>query len=103
MQECKSRGHDAFEIDQGDFFIVAKFHAFGPTWNFDALPEGISLVSSLATANGVVVVDEAVCVDSADSHAGVRAPLVDTGQVGGALWDNTRYNPLTSCCFSRNF
>ena len=79
------------------FFTVTKcgFHAFGPTWNFDALPEGVSLVSSLATANWVVVVDEAVCVDSADSHAGVRAPLVDTGQVGGALWDNTRYCPLT--------
>ena len=56
-----------------------------PTWNPDALPEGVTLEASLAAADGVVVVDEAKGVDAADADAGVGALLVDAGQVGSAL------------------
>ena len=68
------------------------------TWDPDALPEGISLESPLAGADGVVVVDVAEGVDAAHSHARVRALLVDASQVGGALRGDKciRYNSFAS-------
>ena len=60
-------------------------HIFLPTWNPDTLPEGVSLESSLAAADGVVVVDKAQGVDATNADAGIGALLVDAGQVGSAL------------------